>query len=243
VADAINRLLQNLVIKCAKSEGVRNYYDVGVIGYSGDNTASKVGPAFIASLAGRELVPIGEIANYPARIEERSKKVDDGAGGLIDQNIKFPIWFDPVANGGTPMCRALTKAQTILASWVSQHQASFPPIVINITDGEWTGEDPTSAAESVKSLATDDGSVLLFNIHISAAQGVPIEFPDDESRLGDQYAKFLFQLSSTLPSYMQAIARQEGLSVSEMSRGFAFNADMVALIRFIDIGTRPSNLR
>ena len=26
VADAINRLLQNLVIKCAKSEGVRDYY-------------------------------------------------------------------------------------------------------------------------------------------------------------------------------------------------------------------------
>src|SRR5579871_6226913 len=33
VADAINRLLQNLVIKCAKSEGVRDYYHVGVLGY------------------------------------------------------------------------------------------------------------------------------------------------------------------------------------------------------------------
>ena len=26
VADALNRLLQNLVLKCAKSEGVRDYY-------------------------------------------------------------------------------------------------------------------------------------------------------------------------------------------------------------------------
>ena len=26
VADVVNRLLQNLVIKCAKSEGVRDYY-------------------------------------------------------------------------------------------------------------------------------------------------------------------------------------------------------------------------
>ena len=85
--------------------------------------------------------------------------------------------------------------------------------------------------------------MLLFNIHISSNQSAPIEFPDDESRLGDQYAKDLFQLSSPLPAYMQAIARQEGLHVSEMTRGFAFNADMVALIRFIDIGTRPSNLR
>lgn len=244
VADAINRLLQNLVIKCAKSEGVRDYYEVGVIGYSGDKlSGARIGPAFSGSLAGKELVTIGEIANNPARIEERSKKVEDGAGGLIDQKIKFPIWFDPVANGGTPMSLAMTKAQTILTDWVFRHPASFPPIVINITDGEVAEEDPTPAADAIKSLATNDGNVLVFNIQISSNHAAPIEFPDDESRLGDQYAKFLFRLSSPLPSYMQAIARQEGLPVSEMSRGFAFNADMVSLIRFIDIGTRPSNLR
>jgi hypothetical protein len=243
VADAINRLLQNLVIKCAKAEGVRNFYDVGVLGYGGASSGSEVGPAFSGSIAGRELVPISEIANYPARIEERPKKVDDGAGGLIDQKIKFPIWFDPVANGGTPMSQAMTKAKAILTDWVSRHPASFPPIVINITDGEWSDADPTPAADSIKGLATNDGSVLLFNIHISSNQSASVEFPDDESRLGDQYAKFLFRLSSFLPSYMQAIARQEGLPVSEMSRGFAFNADMVGLIRFIDIGTRPGNLR
>jgi hypothetical protein len=32
LADAINRLLQNLVIRCAKEEGVRDYFYVGVIG-------------------------------------------------------------------------------------------------------------------------------------------------------------------------------------------------------------------
>ena len=41
VADAINRLLSNLVIKCAKSEGIRDYYDVGVLGYG-----ANVGSAF-----------------------------------------------------------------------------------------------------------------------------------------------------------------------------------------------------
>src|SRR4051794_8983432 len=46
VANAINRLLQNLVIKCAKAEGVRDYYHVGVIGY-GDKT----GAAFSGALA------------------------------------------------------------------------------------------------------------------------------------------------------------------------------------------------
>src|SRR5579884_1283280 len=133
VADAINRLIQNLVIKCAKSEGVRDYYHVGVLGYG-----AKVGPAFSGPLAGRELVPISEIADNPARVEERSKKVDDGAGGLVDQTVKFPIWFDAVCKGGTPMCAALDAAATILSGWLAQHPDSFPPIVINITDGEST---------------------------------------------------------------------------------------------------------
>ena len=47
VADAINRLLQNLALKCAKSDGIRDYFHVGVIGYGGNKAA----PAF------RELSP------------------------------------------------------------------------------------------------------------------------------------------------------------------------------------------
>ncbi|MDQ3816461.1 MAG: VWA domain-containing protein, partial [Acidobacteriota bacterium] len=114
VADAINKLLQNLSIKCAKEEGVRDYYYVSVIGYG-----QHVGPAFAGGLTGKELVPISDIANQPARIEERTKKIDDGAGGLVDQTIKFPIWFDPTANNGTPMCAAMTRAQSILSNWLA----------------------------------------------------------------------------------------------------------------------------
>jgi len=238
VADAINKLLQNLVIKCAKEEGVRDYYNVGVIGYG-----HHVGPAFAGALSGRELVPISDIGNQPARIEERTKKIDDGAGGLVDQTIKFPIWFDAVANGGTPMCGALTRAQSILSNWLAQHPDCFPPIVINITDGESTDGDPTEAATAIKGLSSSDGNVLLFNAHVSSSRATPVEFPDNESGLADQYAQLLFRISSTLPDYMRSIAQQEGFAVSDGTRGFVFNAGIVSVIRFLDIGTRPSNLR
>ena len=33
VADALNRLLQNIVLRSAKADGVRDYFRVGVIGY------------------------------------------------------------------------------------------------------------------------------------------------------------------------------------------------------------------
>lgn len=238
VADAINRLIQNLVIKCAKSDGVRDFYNVGVIGYG-----VTVGTGFSGALAGSSLSPISLIANSPLRIEERTKKVDDGAGGLIDQTIKFPIWFDPIANGGTPMCQALSEAKNIVQEWLSQHPSCFPPIVINITDGEATDGNPMESANAIKSLGSSDGNVLLFNVHLSAQKSSPIEFPDNENNLPDEFAKLLFQMSSNLPTHIQNAAKQEGYQVSEASRGFVFNADIVSVIRFLDIGTRPSNLR
>ena len=47
VADAINRLLQNLVIKCAKEEGIRDFFHLCVIGYG-----AQVGPAFAGASQG-----------------------------------------------------------------------------------------------------------------------------------------------------------------------------------------------
>jgi len=238
VADAINNLLFNLTIKCAKSEGVRDYYHVGVIGYG-----EKVAPALGGELAGKELAPISKIADAPERIEERTKKVDDGAGGIIEQKVRFPIWFSPVSKGGTPMGEALKVASRIVQDWIAAHPDSFPPIVINITDGESTDGSPLKAAEALRELHTSDGNVLLFNVHLSSKGGATFEFPTGEGELPDQYAKQLFTMSSLLPEHIRSAAQAEGFQVTDTSRGFVFNADIVSVIRFLDIGTRPSNLR
>jgi uncharacterized protein YegL len=238
VSDAINRLLQNLVIKCARDTGVYDYFHIGIVGYG-----ATVGPAWGGQLTGRELVPISEIGNSPARIEERSKKVDDGAGGILDQTVKFPIWFDPIANGGTPMCRALEYAKSMLSKWVSDHPDGYPPIVIHITDGESTDGDPSSISSSIKALTTTDGNCLLFNLHLSSSNAPTISFPDTESNLPDQYSKLLFNMSSVMTAGMRSFAVSDGHSVNELSRGYVFNGDLVSLVQFLDIGTRPSNLR
>lgn len=238
VADAINNLLFNLTIKCAKSEGVRDYYHVGVLGYG-----EKVGPALGGELAGKEIAPISKIADSPARVEERTKKVDDGAGGIVEQKVRFPIWFSPISKGGTPMSEVLKRAQFVVETWLGEHPDCFPPIVINITDGESTDGSPLKAAENLTSLQSSDGNVLLFNVHLSSKSGAPFEFPNSESELPDQYAKQLFNMSSVLPEHIRSAAQSEGFAVSETSRGFVFNADIISVIRFLDIGTRPSNLR
>lgn len=240
LADVINHLLQNLVIRCAKEEGVRDYFSVGVIGYG-----NRVGPAFAGSLAGRELVPISDVGNMPARVDEKIKKSDDGAGGILEQKIKMPIWFDPTADGGTPMCNALAQAQTLVQRWLEQHPDCFPPVVIHLTDGESTDGDPTSVMKSLTGLRSSDGNVLLFNIHLSSdASSTPIAFPDSSAVLPNQYSKMLFDCASPLTYNMRSIANsQHAMNLSEGARGFVFNGDMVLVIQALDIGTRPSNLR
>jgi hypothetical protein len=46
---------------------------------------------------------------------------DDGAGGVLERKIKFPVWFDATSSGGTPMCAGLTKAAEALVGWCDSH--------------------------------------------------------------------------------------------------------------------------
>ncbi|WP_263785237.1 vWA domain-containing protein [Salinibacter grassmerensis] len=243
LADTVNDLLQNLVLRCAKEEGVRDYFHVGVIGY-GQRVQRLVQPTEEYD-PGTGLVPISHLADRPQRMEQRVKEVDDGDGGTTETRVKTPIWFDPQAKNGTPMCQALDLAAQSVRDWIDQHPHSFPPIVLNVTDGEATDGDPLRYAQELRSFATDDGEVLLFNIHLSASEEAPAELPSttDEVPKDDEYAEVLFQMSSRLPFSMRSAAEQEGYSVTLDTRGFVFNADPVSLVTFLEIGTRPSNLR
>jgi hypothetical protein len=238
VADALNRLLRELSVKCAKEGGVRDYFHVAAIGYG-----SRVGSLYGGELAGRDLVPLSQVARFPARVEARMRKVPDGAGGLVEQTTKFPIWVEPVSNGGTPMCQALTQATNLVDTFLTLHPGCFPPVVLNLTDGESTDGDPGPRAAALRELASTDGSALLFNLHVSDRGGTAIVFPGDNVDLGDDYARVLFSMSSPLPPHLRACAAQEGLRVDDTSRGFVYNADMITVVQFLDIGTRATDLR
>jgi hypothetical protein len=240
LATIINKLIHNLSIRCAKSDSIYDYFHVGVLGYGQDTV---VKPAFEGAIAGRDLVPISELADNPLRIEDRVKKTDDGAGGLVEQTVKFPVWFDPKWAGGTPMCGALQAASDVVQRWVSEHAKGFPPIVINITDGEATDGDPRPQAQSLCSLGSDDGAVLLFNIHLSSTAGAPVELAARPDGLPDAFAKQLFEMSSPLTPFMIGRAKELGMPAEDGARGFVFNAQPVQVIQFLDIGTRPANLR
>jgi len=239
VADALNRTLMNLVTRCTKSEGVRDYFEVGVLGYGGQGVSN----GFSGVLGGQPLNPISALEQNPARIEERKRKMDDGAGGIIETSVKFPVWFDPRASGGTPMREALTKAAEELVVWCDAHPDSYPPTILHVTDGESTDGDPEEIASHLRQIRTNDGEVLILNIHVSALGNDPIRFPASAAALPDAYAKLLFQMSSLLPEHLIRFAQDKGHTVGVESRGFMFNAEAAEIVDFFDIGTRASQLR
>jgi hypothetical protein len=183
----------SLSFDAPRPEGVRNYFDVGVISYG-----ASVRSGFSGALSGKILHPLSQIEANPLRIEERTKRVPDGAGGLVDQPTKFPVWFDPTSSGGTPMTAAMRTAAEALVEWCNAHPASYPPTIIHVTDGDSTDGDPSTVANALKQISTSDGECLLFNLHISTSGGQPVVFPSSETGL-DEHGRLLFLMSSVFP--------------------------------------------
>ena len=63
VAEELNAWIENMIVSCARADGVRNYMDVSVIGYCTDENGEPIiEPALGGRLAGRERVSITELA-------------------------------------------------------------------------------------------------------------------------------------------------------------------------------------
>jgi hypothetical protein len=233
VADAVNRLLQNIVLRSAKADGVRDYFHVGVIGY-GKTTKAGLG----GSLPHDILIPISKLGDKPLRIESRKKTVATHTGASVEQTVKFPVWFDAEASGPTPMCEAFAAAGLAVSGFINKYPSAYPPIVLNLTDGKPSDGNPQSNARAIRNLATTDGNALVFNLLLTTEPGLSVYFLASEAALEDDYSKLLFRMSSELPPKMWDAARAEGFSIAPKARGVVYNADPTAVVRFLDIGTR-----
>ena len=75
-----------------------------------------------------------------------------------------------------PMCEALSAASKALQDWTAQHPDSYPPMVINVTDGDATDGNPEPLAQEVMALGTNDGNALLYNAHLSEMSAMPVQY-------------------------------------------------------------------
>jgi hypothetical protein len=236
LADALNKTLYTIITNCSKADGVRDYFHVGVVAYSGTSAQN----GFQGALATIPLHPVSRIADAPLRIENRVKKVVGVNDQVVEQAIKFPVWFDPTSRGKTATCAGLHTAVDILQEWCSRHPTGFPPTLLHVTDGHPTDGNPEPIAAEIKSITTNDGACVFFNLHVDVGDGTPLVFPNDERVLLERFGRTLFRMSSVLPPHAVAAAKGKGYDVRPGAHAFVFNAGIEAIVDFFDIGTRPA---
>ena len=239
ISSNVNRVLAELCLRNTKDVGgmpqVKPRIDISIFGYGCDEDDTRaVRSAFGGALDGKSIVNLPDLAQKYLRLGEQ---------GVNNKcSISMPVWVEPKAIGATPMGAAFTKAAEIAEEWVSTHSTSFPPLVLNFTDGEVNDVTPKKLkkiADRLTSISTDDGTVLLFNCHISSGKGDSCMLPSSKDEIpSDTSAALLYDISSPLPVLMQQLARARGFTqVNENTRGFAYNIDATNFIHFLQIGT------
>ncbi|MBD5279041.1 MAG: DUF4433 domain-containing protein [Bacteroides sp.] len=243
VARIVNRQINELVLRCIKSNEIRHYFDIAVVGY-GESSYS----AWQGNLAGRDFVSPEELRDNPykrimVREEKKTRK------GLVVKEVEKVQWIEPNYTGSwTHFHKAFDHAKRLLDSWMEKHhdQDCYPPTIIHITDGLYNGASKSEVqqkANELKSMFTNDGNVILFNIHITPDNDNGFTFPKSKDELEDnRYAQDLFDLSSLLPlRYNEEICKLKSTDPSVRHSAMAVNADMSTLIKLMDIGT-PTNI-
>lgn len=243
VASTLNGLLNelivtNTIIRPGFTPEVRPRADVSVLSYSADSVKS----AFAGELAKKPFVSLTELQLRPLAIEKRKKKEIDELGQEVEVMLPFPLWVKPQATGNTPMCAALERAAVLAANWAEGHPDSYPPVVINITDGMATDGDMSVPARKLCQVQTRDGAALLFNVHITTLTNSAVAYPADDRELpSDQVARFLFSISSAIPesgrTFLQPLL---GRTLRPGARGFIFNGDALSLRQMFVFATAPA---
>ena len=244
VARIVNHQLNELVLRCIKGSETRDYYDIAIIGY-GENAYS----GWKGELEGRDFVKPSELKEHPYK-KITTKKETRTRKGVKVVEVEEVQWIEAEATQGwTRVHLAFEKAKGQLDEWMEKHHDKdcYPPTIINITDGEFNGatkEYVLQQANELKSMFTNDGNVILFNIHISANKAVCVTCPASKDEVSfSSLATTMYEMSSLLPMrYSDRIADLRGDGTpNNRYRAMSINADMSTLIQLMDIGT-PTNI-
>lgn len=245
VARIVNSQINELVERCVKNNDTRHYFDIAMIGY-GQEAYS----AWNGSLEGRDFVTPEEIRNNPfqkkmVREEVRTRK------GVTIKEVEKKQWMTARHDGNwTHMDKALKRAEGLLVNWMHEHHDKdcYPPTIINITDGEYNGvtdDEMLQLSNQLKSMFTNDGNVLFFNIHIVPGHAEAVAFPATMAELNNNgYGEKLYNMSSLLPlNYNEQIRNIFGDKQTDIRyHAMGVNTGMERLVKMMKIGTLSSML-
>lgn len=193
---AVNKVIDNIIQKSFDGESPKNRCFISVIGYN--HNVKEICSGWLK-----------ELDAHPLRIETLKKKLPDGAGGIVEVEVKQPIWVEPIQeDGATNMLGAFQVAKGLVTKWIDTNIDGPAPVIINISDGVpyYDGKDPRECmketvqlAKEIMNISNNDGNVLIFNAQIDDSNG-RVVFPTERNKVSQEEAKFLFDITSEVPT-------------------------------------------
>jgi hypothetical protein len=239
VSMVVGRLIDELILRSHRDNGYRHYYDIALIGYSGEQVYSLLGNEIMfhptTLLAGRDVPTTDYALGY--------KTLNSGTHTFRE---KVSLWVEPVAHGATPMYKMICSVTDLVAEWCAKEEnsESFPPLVFNITDGEASDANYDmlrSASHRLQSTGTKDGNTLFINVHISSdTNHAPLLFPNiHEVSLSIRHAHLLMDMSSVMPESLHPYIKDCRANFANPPYiAMSYNASMSELVAMLNIGSR-----
>lgn len=231
-AKAVNRVINTIIQKNFDGKQPKNRCFITVIGY--DAEVKKLASGFLQKLD----------AN-PLRVEEVTKKVSDGAGGLVEIKVKMPVWIEPIDKDlWTNMTGAFQMAKETVEAWMADKPENPAPVIINISDGRpyydkkeisECEKETIDVVNEIKAIDTNDGKIQIFNAMLG--DGEKVIFPTSNENLVSDEAKFLYEISTEIPEAYRSAAEKNELKYEAGARGAIYNADAEHLVKLIDFGS------
>jgi hypothetical protein len=231
VATAINSLLNQL------TRGPD--FDVALIGYRSDHQGTvDVGSRWGGTLAGREFVPLGDLAAAPVRVENRARKIPAADGsGMREETVAFPVWYVPTLGAKAPQIAAYQYCAELLSRWASCAGANSPaPLVVHIFGGTSGDGNPQMAVAKLLNLRLPAEAPLVFQAHLASnAAALAAEYPSSQVYLTMGSSRDIFRRASALPAELAAALKKNRVAVNQGARAMLYNAKMTDVVRMLSL--------
>lgn len=189
-ANLINKIINFVIQINFNGHEAKNRCHISVISYNTD--VKLVSSGFLQDLE-----------EHPPYTEIRKKNVNDGAGGTVEIEFKFPYWISPITGCHEVNMRdAFLYAAEIINNWALDRQEAPTPLVINIScgipfyDGKEISECRQEVLEIVEKFKKVE-NVEVFNVILGSTE--KIAFPMSKDSIIGEEEKYLYELSSEIP--------------------------------------------
>lgn len=244
VAQAANTFIDEMISRSKRDGGIYDYYDIAVVGYSGDGVCPMLGNEWNFTQPSR--LALRDVRKY-RRIVTNILPNGEQIVTVRENNS----WIEPRSIGATPMYEAFSRVLDMVGSWCRrpENADSYPPTVINITDGEGSDADSEQIREitaRIKTVGTSDGGVLLFNMHLSGEHdqvSKPVLFPCSVEELPPRrYARLLYDISSQMPQSYNALISEIRGGGTPPYKGMSYNCSLSNIADVLNIGSVSVNI-